>query len=258
MKVVILAGGFGTRINEESQFKPKPMVEIGGKPILWHIMKEYSYYGYNDFVICAGYKQEIIKEWFSNYFIHNSDITFDFTKGEKISVHQEHSEPWKVTVVDTGLNTMTGGRIKRIRDYIGNETFMMTYGDGVSDVNISELVDFHKRHGRIATLTGVQPEGRFGVMDLSGYEIRSFREKNKEDMGWINGGYMVLQPEIFDYIEGDETSFEKEPLEQLTKEKQIVCYKHKGFWQCMDAMRDKQKLEQLWGANQAPWKKWDL
>lgn len=258
MKVVILAGGFGTRISEESQFKPKPMVEIGGKPILWHIMKEYSYYGYHDFVICAGYKQEVIKEWFSSYFVHNSDITFDFTKGEKISIHQEHSEPWKVTVVDTGLNTMTGGRIKRIRDYIGNEPFMMTYGDGVSDVDIAKLVEFHKSQGKIATLTGVQPEGRFGVMDLQGNDIKSFREKSKEDMGWINGGYMVLQPEIFDYIEGNDTSFEKEPLEQLTKESQIVCYKHKGFWQCMDALRDKQKLEQMWKSNQAPWKKWDM
>lgn len=258
MKVVILAGGFGTRISEESQFKPKPMVEIGGKPILWHIMKEYSYCGYHDFVICAGYKQEVIKEWFSSYFVHNSDITFDFTKGEKISIHQEHSEPWKVTVVDTGLNTMTGGRIKRIRDYIGNEPFMMTYGDGVSDVDVAKLVEFHKSQGKIATLTGVQPEGRFGVMDLEGNDIKSFREKSKEDMGWINGGYMVLQPEIFDYIEGDNTSFEKEPLEQLTRENQIVCYKHKGFWQCMDALRDKQKLEQMWKSNQAPWKKWDM
>lgn len=257
MKVVLLAGGFGTRISEESQFKPKPMIEIGGKPILWHIMKEYSHYGYHEFIICAGYKQEIIKKWFADYFIYNSDITFDLTRQDKMIVHKEYSEPWKITVVDTGLNTLTGGRIKRIKEFIGNETFLMTYGDGVSDVNINNLVKAHKQHGKLATLTAVLPEGRFGVMDLEGNQVKSFREKSKHDMGWINGGYMVLEPEIMDYIAGDETMFEGEPLENIARDGQLMCYKHEGFWQCMDALRDKQKLDELWNRGQAPWKIWD-
>lgn len=257
MKVVILAGGYGTRISEESHLRPKPMIEIGSKPILWHIMKLFSYYGYNEFIICAGYKQHVIKEWFSNYFLHNSDLTFDFTKSNNIIVHNNESEPWKVTVVDTGLNTLTGGRIKRIKNYVGNEPFFMTYGDGVADVDINELFHFHKAEGGLATLTAVQPDGRFGIIDIRGNKVVSFREKNKEDMGWINGGFMVLEPEVFDYIEGDATTFEKYPLEKLAKEDNLNCYKHYGFWQCMDTMRDKEKLEKLWADNTAPWKIWD-
>lgn len=257
MKVVLLAGGFGTRISEESQYKPKPMIEIGGKPILWHIMKEYLYYGFNEFIICAGYKQEVIKEWFANYFIHNSDITFDFSQKNRMIVHDEHAEPWKVTIIDTGLNTLTGGRIKRIKEYIDNETFMLTYGDGVANVNIKELLDFHYKQHKIATLSAVIPEGRFGVMDIEGDMIKSFREKSKKDMGWINGGYMVLEPEIMEYIAGDDTTFEKEPLETLANIGQLACYRHNGFWQCMDTLRDKQKLEQLWIEKKAPWKVWE-
>lgn len=257
MKVVLLAGGFGTRISEESQFKPKPMIEIGGKPILWHIMKEYSHYGYNEFVICAGYKQEVIKQWFSEYFLYNSDITFDLTKGEEMIVHKKHAEPWKITVVDTGLNTLTGGRIKRIREFINNKTFLMTYGDGVADINIDELVKVHRENGKLATLTAVLPEGRFGVMDLEGNQVKSFREKSRDDTGWINGGYMVLEPEIIDYIDGDDTMFEREPLENLAHDGELMCYKHKGFWQCMDALRDKQKLDKLWSSGHAPWKVWN-
>ena len=256
MKVVILAGGLGTRISEESRIKPKPMIEIGGKPILWHIMKLYSFYGFNEFVICAGYKQEIIKQWFADYFIYNSDITFDFSQGYKQIVHNKHSEPWKVTVVDTGLNTLTGGRIKRIKDYINNEPFLMTYGDGVSNVNIKELIEQHKKMGKLATLTAVQPEGRFGVMDISGNQINSFREKSKEDMGWINGGYMVLEPEVLNYIDGDMIMFEREPLEKLARDKQLMCYKHNGFWHCMDTLKDKEDLEKLWARNNAKWKVW--
>ena len=253
MKAVILAGGYGTRISEESHLKPKPMIEIGGKPILWHIMKWYSRFGINEFIICAGYKQDVIKEWFANYFIHTSDITFDFTNGRDIIVHSKHAEPWKVTVVDTGLNTMTGGRIKRVKDYIGNEPFCMTYGDGVSDVDIEALVEFHKKNGHIATLTGIIPEGRFGIMDLQGDSIKSFREKSKEDTGWINGGFMVLEPKIFEYLSGDECVFEREPLERLAEEGQLDCYKHEGFWQCMDTLRDREKLEKLIAENKAPW-----
>lgn len=256
MKVVLLAGGFGTRISEEAQFKPKPMIEIGGMPILWHIMKEYSHFGFHEFIICAGYKQEIIKEWFANYFIHHSDITFDFTKGNKMIVHNEHSESWKVTVVDTGLNTLTGGRLKRIKDYINNDTFLMTYGDGVCNVDIYQLIKQHQKEKKLATLTAVLPEGRFGVMDIEGNQIKSFREKNKMDMGWINGGYMVLEPEVINYISGDSTMFEREPLERLALDGQLMCYKHHGFWQCMDTLRDKQKLEELWASGGAPWKVW--
>ncbi|MCQ2310702.1 MAG: glucose-1-phosphate cytidylyltransferase [Paludibacteraceae bacterium] len=256
MKAVLLAGGFGTRISEESQFKPKPMIEIGGMPILWHIMKWYSKFGIDEFIICAGYKQDIIKEWFNNYFIHTSDITFDFTSGNNVIVHSQHAEPWKVTVVDTGLNTFTGGRIKRVQKYIGNEPFLLTYGDGVSDVDIARLIAFHQQQGHLATLTGVQPEGRFGVMDMNDTQIRSFREKSKADMGWINGGFMVLEPEVMDYIADDTTIFEREPLEKLAQEGQLDCFKHEGFWQCMDTLRDKEKLENLITAGTAPWMYW--
>lgn len=256
MKAVLLAGGFGTRISEESQFKPKPMIEIGGMPILWHIMKWYSKFNINEFIICAGYKQDVIKEWFNNYFIHTSDITFDFTSGNEVIVHSQHAEPWKVTVVDTGLNTFTGGRIKRIREYIGNEPFLLTYGDGVSDVAIDKLIAFHKQQGHLATLTGVQPEGRFGVMDINGTQICSFREKSKVDMGWINGGFMVLEPKVIDYIADDSTIFEREPLEKLAQEGQLDCFKHEGFWQCMDTLRDKEKLENLISTGTAPWIYW--
>lgn len=258
MKVVLLAGGYGTRISEESQYKPKPMIEIGGMPILWHIMKEYSYYGFNDFIICAGYKQHVIKEWFADYFLHTSDVTFDFTEGNKMLIHNMHAEPWRVTVVDTGLNTMTGGRIKRIRQYIGDETFMMTYGDGVCDVNISELVDFHKAHGKIATLTAVMLEQQKGVLDIGGDNaVHAFREKSVSDGSPINAGYMVLGPEIFDYIDGDDTVFEKAPLERVAAEGELMSYMHKGFWQCMDTKREMDMLEKLYQSGNAPWKKWN-
>ncbi len=253
MKVVILAGGFGTRISEESHLRPKPMIEIGGMPILWHIMKWYSKFGINEFIICAGYKQDVIKEWFANYFIHTSDITFDFTNGRDIIVHSQHAEPWKVTVVDTGLNTMTGGRVKRIQKYVGDEAFCLTYGDGVCDVDIKKLIAFHKAHGHIATLTGVQPEGRFGIMDLDGDSILSFREKSKDDTGWINGGFMVFEPTVFDYIKDDTTILEREPLESIAAKGELDCYKHEGFWQCMDTLREKEKLEALWASGKAPW-----
>ena len=259
MKAVLLAGGFGTRISEESIYKPKPMVEIGSKPILWHIMKEYSYYGHNEFVICAGYKQEYIKKWFADYFLCNSDVTFDYTKGDnELTIHQSNIEPWKVTVVDTGLNTMTGGRIKRIQKYVGDETFFMTYGDGVCDVDINKLLEFHQTHGKIATLTAVLQDQSKGVLDIGGDNaVKSFREKSISDGAPINAGYMVLGPETFDYIEGDKTVFEKEPLERLANEGQLMSYMHKGFWQCMDSVREKQMLEKLLAAGQAPWKKWE-
>jgi len=256
MKVVILAGGFGTRIAEESHLKPKPMIEIGEKPILWHIMKIYSHYGFNEFIICLGYKSYVIKEFFSDYYLHTSDVTFDLSKNEMI-VHNNYSEPWKVTLVDTGLNTMTGGRIKRIKDYIGNETFMLTYGDGVADININELLDFHKKQGKIATISAIHLDSRFGVLDINKKNVVSgFAEKSEEDGNWINGGFMVLEPEIFDYIDDDETIFEREPLERLAKENKLKAYKHEGFWQPMDTQRDKQLLENLWEKNQAPWKIW--
>lgn len=259
MKVVILAGGYGTRISEESHLKPKPMLEIGGKPILWHIMKEYAYYGFNEFVICAGYKQHVIKEWFANYFLHNSDITFDLTKGnDSIIVHRQYCEPWKVSVIDTGLDTMTGGRIKRIQQYVNNETFMMTYGDGVCDVDITKLLEFHKEKGKIATITAVVLEQLKGVLDIDeNFMVTSFREKSEQDSARINGGYMVLEPEIFDYLTGDTTVFEKEPMAQLAQLGQLAAYKHNGFWQCMDTKREMERLEELWQANQAPWKKWE-
>ncbi len=258
MKVVILAGGFGTRISEESVYKPKPLIEIGGMPILWHIMKGYSYYGYNDFVICAGYKQHVIKEWFANYFIHTSDVTFDFTKGNEVIVHENHAEPWRVTVVDTGLNTMTGGRIKRIQPYIGNEPFMMTYGDGVCDVDIDKLVEFHKANNKIATLTAVIQKQQKGILDImENGAVKSFREKQVNDGAAINAGFMVLEPQIFDYLEGDDTVFETTPLEKLVNEGQLMSYRHTGFWQCMDSMREKELLETLLKNGKAPWKKWE-
>lgn len=258
MKVVLLAGGFGTRISEESHLKPKPMIEIGGQPILWYIMKEYSSYGFNEFVICAGYKQQVIKEYFANYYLHRSDITFDFTAQNEMVVHNNVAEPWKVSIVDTGLNTMTGGRIKRVRDYIGNDTFMLTYGDGVCDINIKELYDFHKKSGKLATMTAIQPGGRFGTLDIDeSNTIERFSEKRKEDGGWINGGYMVIEPQVIDYIDGDQTVFEREPLERLAAEGQLQAYKHDGFWQCMDTLRDKNLLEELLEQNKAPWKIWE-
>lgn len=258
MKVVILAGGYGTRISEESKFKPKPMIEIGGMPILWHIMKEYSYYGFNDFVICAGYKQHMIKEWFADYFLHTSDVTFDFTQGNKMIVHDQHAEPWRVTVVDTGLNTMTGGRIKRIQRYIGNEPFMMTYGDGVCDVNIAELVKFHQEQGKLATLTAVVQEQQKGVLDIGqDNTVQAFREKSVNDGAIINAGYMVLQPEVFDLIDGDDTVFEQAPLRELAAKGQLMSYVHRGFWQCMDTEREKSMLEKMWSSGHAPWEVWN-
>lgn len=257
MKVVLLAGGLGTRISEESQLRPKPMVEIGGKPILWHIMKEYSYYGFTEFIICAGYKQHMIKEWFADYFIHNSDITFDFTKGNEMIVHNQNFEPWKVTVIDTGLNTMTGGRIKRIQRYVGDEPFFMTYGDGVSDINLNDLLDYHKSHGKIATLSSAKLQQRFGVFDVdNNCNVTSFKEKIDSDDNRINIGYMVLNPEIFNYIEGDDTVFEKAPLEKLVQDGELKAYIHDGFWQCMDTKREMDMLEELWNTGKAPWKKW--
>ena len=259
MKVVLLAGGFGTRISEESVYKPKPMIEIGEKPILWHIMKEYAHYGHNEFIICAGYKQEYIKKWFADYFLCNSDVSFDYRNGNnEIIIHQSDIEPWKVTVVDTGLFTMTGGRIKRIQKYIGNETFFMTYGDGVCDVDVNNLLDFHKSHGKIATLTAVLQDQSKGVLDIGGDNaVKSFREKSISDGAPINAGYMVLEPEIFNYIEGDETVFERYPLERLAQEGQLMSYMHKGFWQCMDSIREKQMLEKLIEKGKAPWIKWE-
>lgn len=258
MKVVLLAGGYGTRISEESQFKPKPMIEIGGKPILWHIMKEYSAHGFNEFVICAGYKQHVIKEWFADYYLHNSDITFDFSNGGEMTVHNNVAEPWKVTVVDTGLNTMTGGRIKRIQQYIGKEDFLLTYGDGVADVDLTKLVEFHKSHGKIATLTAVHVDQRFGVLDINkeNLDITAFREKSQADGSRINAGYMVLKPEIFAFLKDDTTVFEQEPLKTLAELGELKAYKHNGFWQCMDTKREMEKLEELWNSGKAPWKMW--
>lgn len=259
MKVVILAGGFGTRISEESILKPKPMIEIGEKPILWHIMKHYSHYGFNEFIICLGYKSYVIKDYFTSFFLRGSDVTFDL-KNNSIEVLKEHSEPWKVTLAETGLNTMTGGRIKRIKDYVGDETFMLTYGDGVSDVNIEKLLEFHKAHGKKATLTAVQAGQRFGVLGISEDDptkINQFREKKTADSSAINGGFMVLEPSVFDYIEGDKTTFEAEPLERLAAEGELMAYRHDGFWQCMDAIRDKNQLEAMWNSGNAPWKTWE-
>lgn len=260
MKVVLLAGGFGSRITEESKYRPKPMVELGGMPILWHIMKEYSYYGFNEFIICAGFKQHVIKEWFANYFLRQSDITFDYTSGkEEIELLHHSCEPWKVSIIDTGLNTMTGGRIKRIQKYIGNETFMMTYGDGVCDVDIHNLLQFHQSHGKIATLTAVIPTQDKGVLDIDeNNSVRSFREKKSVDAAPINAGYMVLEPEVFEYLTGDECIFEQGPLQQLARDEQLKSYEHRGFWQCMDNIREKEILEKMIKAGKAPWIKWDL
>ncbi len=259
MRVVLLAGGLGSRITEESQYRPKPMVELGQMPILWHIMKEYSYYGFNDFIICAGYKQHMIKEWFASYFLRQSDVCFDFTAGkEEMTVLRQHCEPWKVTIADTGLNTMTGGRIRRVREYIGNETFMMTYGDGVCDVDIRELLAFHRSHGKIATLTAVIPAQQKGVLDIGeNNSVRSFREKQSADSAPINAGYMVLEPEIFDFLYGDECVFEQEPLQALAERDELMSFTHRGFWQCMDNIREKEILEKLVEAGKAPWMKWE-
>lgn len=265
MKVVILAGGMGTRLSEETSTKPKPMIQIGGKPILWHIMKLYSYYGYNDFIICCGYKQYIIKEWFANYFLHDSDITFDYRNSSSkdscrepvIEIHKSNTEPWRVTCVDTGLSTMTGGRIKRIKEYIGNETFMMTYGDAVCDANIHKLVEFHNKHGKKATLTSVFQKQAKGVLDISDVgAVKTFREKKSVDESPINAGFMVLEPTIFDYLDGDDCVFESEPLEKLALEGELMSYRHEGFWQCMDSLREKEELEKIWQNGNAPWKMW--
>jgi glucose-1-phosphate cytidylyltransferase len=256
MKVVILAGGLGTRLSEETVLKPKPMVEIGGMPILWHIMKIYSSYGYNDFVICLGYKGYVVKEYFTNYFLHKSDVTVDLKKNS-VKVHESEAEPWKITLVDTGINSMTGGRIKRIQKHIGNEPFMLTYGDGVSNVNIKALVETHKNGGKYCTVTSVQPSGRFGALNFGhNDQVNSFMEKPKGDGAWINGGFFVCQPEVFDYIEGDETVFEKKPMEQLAADGQMMGYRHEGFWKPMDTLRDKVELEESWASNTAAWKNW--
>ncbi len=258
MKVVILAGGYGTRISEESMYRPKPMVEIGGMPILWHIMKIYSHYGFNDFIICAGYKQHVIKEWFADYFLHTSDITFDFTEGNKIEVHNRFSEPWRVTVIDTGLDTMTGGRVGRIKKYVDGQTFMLTYGDGVSDINISELLKFHQAHGKIATISAVTMEQRFGVLGIDKERtIYSFREKAAYDAARINGGFMVLNNDVFDYIDGDDTVFEEDTLARLAEKGELKAYMHNGFWKPMDSKKERDSLEKMWGEGKAPWKVWN-
>ncbi len=258
MKVVILAGGFGTRLSEETVLKPKPMVEIGYKPILWHIMKIYSYYGHNDFIICLGYKGYMIKEYFTDYYIHHSDFTINLRTND-IKIHNTDSEPWNITLVDTGLYAMTGARIKKIKKYIGNETFLLTYGDGVSDVNIYKLIEFHYKHKKLATLTAVQPEGKFGALDIENkYFVKKFLEKPKGDGGWVNGGFFVLEPAIFDYIpDGDNIKWEEEPLEGLAADGELVAYKHYGFWRPMDTLRDNKILNELWNNNKAPWKCWD-
>jgi len=256
MRVVILAGGFGTRLSEETDIKPKPMVEIGGYPIIWHIMKLYSAYGYNDFLVCLGYKGYLIKEYFANYFLHMSDVTFNLKTGEMI-LQRSNSEDWQVTLVDTGLDTMTGGRIKRIKNYIGNSAFLLTYGDGVSDVDIKSLVKYHKKNHKYATLIAVRPPGKFGSLILgNSSRVRQFVEKPAGDGSWINGGFFILEPAIFDYIEGDNTFWEREPLEKLAKDGQLIAYKHFGFWRCMDTLRDKRELEELWRSGNPPWKVW--
>ena len=257
MKVVLLAGGFGTRISEQSHLKPKPMIEIGEKPILWHIMKYYSQFGFHDFVICLGYKQYVVKEFFADYFLHTSDVTFDLANNS-MEVHNNYSEPWKVTLVDTGLNTMTGGRVKRIQPYIGDEPFMLTYGDGVCDVDLNELLKFHENHGKTATMTTVNIAQLKGVLDIDeGDIVRSFREKDETDASLINGGFMVLNPEIFSYLEDDSTVLEQRPLQRLAAEGQLMSFHHTGFWQCMDTQREMKKLEDLWQSGNAPWKIWE-
>jgi len=257
MKVVILAGGLGTRLSEETQIRPKPMAEIGEHPILWHIMKLYSHYGFDDFVICLGYKGYVIKEYFANYFLHSSDVTFDL-RDQTTQVHQNSVEPWRVTLVDTGAETQTGGRLQRVAPYLGDERFMMTYGDGVADVDVPALLAFHEGHGLHATVTAVQPPGRFGTLDLAADDatVESFVEKPRGDGAWMNGGFFVLEPDVLGYIDGDETLFEQEPLERLAADGQLSAYKHAGFWQPMDTLRDKRTLEELWDSGQAPWKTW--
>ncbi len=255
MKAVILAGGLGTRISEETSLRPKPMVEIGGKPVLWHIMKMYSAHGINEFIVCCGYKGYLIKEYFANYFLHTSDVTFDM-QNNQMDVHQRFAEPWKVTLVDTGDNTMTGGRLKRVRTYLGDEDFCFTYGDGVSDVDITEAISFHKRKNRLATLTGVQPPGRFGVLNLQDDHVTSFEEKPQGDGGWVNGGFFVLSPKVIELIEDDATIWERGPMEKLARDNQLSAYLHYGFWQPMDTLRDKNHLEELWQSGKAPWKVW--
>ncbi len=255
MKAVILAGGLGTRISEETHLKPKPMIEIGNKPILWHIMKIFSSHNVNDFVICCGYKGYQIKEYFANYFLHTSDVTFDM-KNNSMEVHHKFAEPWKVTLVNTGLNTMTGGRLKQIKEYVQNESFCFTYGDGVSDVDISKLIEFHKQSKTIATVTAVQPPGRFGTLDITETKITNFKEKPAGDGNWINGGFFVLEPTVFDYLKDDTTVWEREPLERLAKENQLSAFKHDGFWQPLDTLRDKNYLDELWNSDKAFWKNW--
>jgi glucose-1-phosphate cytidylyltransferase len=255
MKAVILAGGLGTRLSEETSIRPKPMVEIGGRPILWHVMKIYAAHGIMDFVVCLGYKGYLIKEYFANYFLHMSDVTFDMSKN-KMEVHEGKAEPWKVTLVDTGDNTQTGGRLGRVRRYLDDSTFCMTYGDGVSDVNIKALLAFHRQHGKRATVTAVQPPGRFGAMEIDGNAVHHFLEKPKGGEGWINGGFFVLEPGVLDLISGDETYWEKSPMETLAQQSELQAYRHRGFWQPMDTMRDKTLLESLWGSGKAPWKVW--
>jgi glucose-1-phosphate cytidylyltransferase len=255
IKVVILAGGLGTRLQEETSVKPKPMVEIGGKPILWHILKIYSAHGVNDFVICCGYKGYIIKEYFANYFLHMSDVTFDMAQNQ-MKVHQQFAEPWRITLVDTGEETMTGGRLKRVRNYIGDEDFCFTYGDGVSDIDICALIDFHKSKGKLATVTVIQPPSRFGVMGVEDEVVRSIKEKPNSDGSWINGGFFVLSPKVIDYIEGDTTIWERGPMERLVQDGQLSAYYHNGFWQPMDTLREKLYLDELWKLGKAPWKVW--
>ena len=256
MKAVILAGGLGTRISEETSVRPKPMIEIGGKPILWHIMKSYSAHGINEFVVCCGYKGYVIKEYFANYFLHMSDVTFDMEHNQ-MEVHHRKAEPWRVTLVDTGDETMTGGRIKRIASYLGEEDFCCTYGDGVGDVDISALIAFHQQHGKLATLTATQPPGRFGAINMHGNDVLSFQEKPQGDGGWINGGFFVLSPKVLDYIEGDHVLWEREPMEKLARDGQMSAFFHNGFWQPMDTLRDKTLLEELWQSGKAPWKVWE-
>lgn len=257
MKVLLLAGGFGTRLSEETDIRPKPMADVGGKPILWHIMKIYSHYGFNEFVILLGYKGYYIKEYFANYFLHQSDVTLDLSLN-KMEVHNNTSEPWKVTLLDTGLDTMTGGRILKAKEFIGNEPFLLTYGDGLADINLSELLNFHKNHGKAITMTAVQPEGRFGALETdSNQKVLSFMEKPKGDGSWINGGFFVCQPEVLNYIAGEATVFEREPLEKLAKESQLYTYRHKSFWKCMDTLRDKTDLNEMWKHGDAKWKVWN-
>ncbi len=254
MKVVILAGGLGTRISEESHLRPKPMIEIGGKPILWHLMKIYSHYGINDFIICLGYKGYVIKEYFANYFLHMSDVTFDM-EHNRMEVHEKNAEPWRVTLIDTGHDTLTGGRLRRVKDYIGDETFCFTYGDGLADVNIETLIQFHRAQGKMATLTAIQPPGRYGALNISGDTVIDFQEKPAGDGAWVNGGFFVLEPSVLDYIDGDLVSWESQPLQCLAAENQLAAYHHNGFWQAMDTLRDKNHLDELWCRN-PPWKVW--